>query len=194
MRTAFTKETSGAVTVDWVVLTAGLVGLGLATMSVVSTGVQDTSDDVGNQLTSTVIYTTFAQRSHSRLYESVINWHGEADGDLQFDPDALFATMVTNFDAMSDAALVSSIQSMTAVDAQVEQHKTALLALDQATVTNAQVAAAIGWDEAGVENAVNTQTGGDTAEFLRRQLTAKEYSLALSAHRRDIADARGLIY
>ena len=39
--THFLKNDGGAVTVDWVVLTAGLVGLGLATMSVVSSGVQD---------------------------------------------------------------------------------------------------------------------------------------------------------
>lgn len=46
----FRNSESGAVTVDWVVLTAGLVGLGLATMSVVSTGVQDTSGDIQGQL------------------------------------------------------------------------------------------------------------------------------------------------
>ena len=39
-------DEAGAVTVDWVVLTAGLAGLGLATMSVVSSGVQDVSEDV----------------------------------------------------------------------------------------------------------------------------------------------------
>lgn len=46
----FFHSETGAVTVDWVVLTAGLVGLGLATMSVVSTGVQDTSGDIQDQL------------------------------------------------------------------------------------------------------------------------------------------------
>lgn len=48
----FLGNDSGAVTVDWVVLTAGLVGLGMATMAVVSTGVQDTSGDIQNQLES----------------------------------------------------------------------------------------------------------------------------------------------
>lgn len=57
--TYITSET-GAVTVDWVVLTAGLVGLGLATMSVVSTGVQDTSDDIQDQLQdNTIIQSSF---------------------------------------------------------------------------------------------------------------------------------------
>lgn len=54
----FFDSQSGAVTVDWVVLTAGLVGLGLATMAVVSTGVQDTSGDVEAQLTSSDIIGT----------------------------------------------------------------------------------------------------------------------------------------
>lgn len=50
---------SGAVTVDWVVLTAGLVGLGLATMSVVSTGTQDASDDIEGQLANNIVSSHF---------------------------------------------------------------------------------------------------------------------------------------
>ncbi|MEX3016472.1 hypothetical protein [Gymnodinialimonas hymeniacidonis] len=46
----FAKSESGAVTVDWVVLTAALVGLGLAVMAVVSAGVENLSDDIGNSL------------------------------------------------------------------------------------------------------------------------------------------------
>ncbi|WP_179378757.1 Flp family type IVb pilin [Jannaschia marina] len=47
---AFINDESGAVTVDWVVLTAALVGLGLAVMSVVSGGIQNLSGDVGQTL------------------------------------------------------------------------------------------------------------------------------------------------
>lgn len=46
----FITEETGAVTVDWVVLTAALVGLGLATMSVVSGGVENVSGDTARQL------------------------------------------------------------------------------------------------------------------------------------------------
>lgn len=49
----FAKSESGAVTVDWVVLTAALVGLGLAVMAVVSTGVEDLSTSIANNLTNT---------------------------------------------------------------------------------------------------------------------------------------------
>ena len=47
---SFLSDTSGAVTVDWVVLTAALVGLGLAVISVVSGGLEDLSGDINTQL------------------------------------------------------------------------------------------------------------------------------------------------
>jgi Flp pilus assembly pilin Flp len=50
---AFVSDESGAVTVDWVVLTAAIVGLGLAVMSVVSGGIEDLSGNISNALTNT---------------------------------------------------------------------------------------------------------------------------------------------
>ena len=55
----FRNDETGAVTVDWVVLTAGLVGLGLATMAVVSTGVEDLSRDTSNAMSGQIIQTAF---------------------------------------------------------------------------------------------------------------------------------------
>lgn len=49
----FAKSESGAVTVDWVVLTAAIVGLGLAVMAVVSGGVEDLSGDISSALETT---------------------------------------------------------------------------------------------------------------------------------------------
>ncbi len=46
----FATSESGAVTVDWVVLTAAIVGLGLAVMAVVSGGVEDLSNDISTSL------------------------------------------------------------------------------------------------------------------------------------------------
>lgn len=48
----FLSDESGAVTVDWVVLTAALVGLGLATMSVIGDGVGAASNDTSERLAS----------------------------------------------------------------------------------------------------------------------------------------------
>lgn len=48
--TAFLKDETGAVAADWVVLTAGLVGLGIAVVSLVSGGVENQSLDIANWL------------------------------------------------------------------------------------------------------------------------------------------------
>ena len=49
----FILAEDGAVTVDWVVLTAALVGLGLAVMAVVSGGVENLSGDIAQELADT---------------------------------------------------------------------------------------------------------------------------------------------
>ena len=55
----FAADESGAVTVDWVVLTAAIVGLGIAVMASVSDGLEDLSGDIEAQLTTQGISTTF---------------------------------------------------------------------------------------------------------------------------------------
>jgi hypothetical protein len=60
MTNTFLSDESGAVTVDWVVLTAALVGLGLAVMAVVSGGLQDLSGDTRDQMQAdNIIRTSF---------------------------------------------------------------------------------------------------------------------------------------
>jgi len=56
----FTADEDGAVTVDWVVLTAALVGLGLAVMGVVSGGVDTLSSDINTTLGCDMTATGFA--------------------------------------------------------------------------------------------------------------------------------------
>jgi Flp pilus assembly pilin Flp len=46
----FNKDESGAVTVDWVVLTAALVGLGLAVIAVVSNGLSTAANSINTSL------------------------------------------------------------------------------------------------------------------------------------------------
>lgn len=60
---SFLSDESGAVTVDWVVLTAALVGLGLAVISVVSGGLEDLSGDIAGQLEADHITAGFATGS-----------------------------------------------------------------------------------------------------------------------------------
>jgi len=61
--TSFCSEESGAVTVDWVVLTAAVVGLGLASAAVVSAGVGTVSNDTADAISGTPIAMSFARAS-----------------------------------------------------------------------------------------------------------------------------------
>ena len=53
----FAKDESGAVTVDWVVLTAAIVGLGIAVMASVGQSTADLGDLISGELNSTRIST-----------------------------------------------------------------------------------------------------------------------------------------
>ena len=55
----FANDESGAVTVDWVVLTAAIVGLGLAVMTVVSGGTETLTNKISDKMTSQTISSTF---------------------------------------------------------------------------------------------------------------------------------------
>ncbi|WP_456385958.1 Flp family type IVb pilin [Profundibacter sp.] len=55
----FAADESGAVTVDWVVLTAAIVGLGLAVMTVISDGTSNLTNKIKTKMTSQTISTTF---------------------------------------------------------------------------------------------------------------------------------------
>ena len=55
----FTNDESGAVTVDWVVLTAAIVGLGLAVGIAITPGVEDVTNQIDDQLSATTIVTVF---------------------------------------------------------------------------------------------------------------------------------------
>ena len=48
--TNFLKSEDGAVTVDWVVLTAAIIGLGLVVITTVAGGATDVSDSLGASL------------------------------------------------------------------------------------------------------------------------------------------------
>ncbi|SHF02181.1 MULTISPECIES: hypothetical protein [Litoreibacter] len=55
----FWTDDSGAVTVDWVILSAGVIGLALASMGVVIDGTEDLTGDVDTTLSSQLISTSF---------------------------------------------------------------------------------------------------------------------------------------
>lgn len=55
----FLGADEGAVTVDWVILSAGVISLALAAGSVVIDGTEDLSGDLDTQLSSQLIRTSF---------------------------------------------------------------------------------------------------------------------------------------
>ncbi|WP_371154799.1 hypothetical protein [Jannaschia sp. 2305UL9-9] len=78
----FLSNESGAVTVDWVVLTAALVGLGLAVMGVISTGIEQQSDNIDNQLTSGTIIRTAFTGSPAAARDTACTTYGSCDTSL----------------------------------------------------------------------------------------------------------------
>jgi Flp pilus assembly pilin Flp len=48
----FAKDEDGAVTVDWVVLTAAIVGLGLVVMNAIKPGITGAADTINTNLTN----------------------------------------------------------------------------------------------------------------------------------------------
>ncbi|MEM9319194.1 MAG: hypothetical protein AAGA70_09330 [Pseudomonadota bacterium] len=58
---SFLAEDTGAVTVDWVVLTSAVVGLGIATLGVVSAGVGSSSNAIADELAGTSIQAAFSR-------------------------------------------------------------------------------------------------------------------------------------
>ncbi|MDH5529097.1 MAG: hypothetical protein OEY05_03585 [Paracoccaceae bacterium] len=55
----FNNDEDGAVTVDWVVLTAAVVGLGIAALAAVKKGTGSLTTKINNHLSSQSIVSTF---------------------------------------------------------------------------------------------------------------------------------------
>ena len=55
----FKRDEDGAVTVDWVVLTAAIVGLGIAVLASVRGATEKVTDNIAKQLSTTTVTTTF---------------------------------------------------------------------------------------------------------------------------------------
>jgi hypothetical protein len=73
----FLTREDGAVAVDWTVLTGGLVGLGLAVSGVVFQGVEDTSGDVRDFMTSVSVFDSFdATYASDDFEDGTGDWSG----------------------------------------------------------------------------------------------------------------------
>lgn len=66
----FWNDESGSATVEWVVMTAASVAMGLAVMSYVSEGVENLSNDVRSALSGFEIMTSFDQWDDFRAHQA----------------------------------------------------------------------------------------------------------------------------
>ena len=57
----FRNEESGAVTIDWVVLTAAIVGLGVAVLAAVGTSIDDLAGEIETELETVTVSTNGGQ-------------------------------------------------------------------------------------------------------------------------------------
>jgi hypothetical protein len=111
---SFIFEESGAVTVDWVVLTAGIVGLSIATAAVVSGGVENLSGDVDTRLTDMEAGQGFLDGLGGAInwadYSPISPQHGAAWGNNGLDAEG--RTWAENtydgWSQMSDADLLNT--------------------------------------------------------------------------------------
>ena len=55
----FRNDEDGAVTVDWVVLTAAIVGLGIAVLTSVTNGTQTVTENISTQLNDSSVSAAF---------------------------------------------------------------------------------------------------------------------------------------
>jgi len=56
---AFAKDEDGAVTVDWVVLTAGVIGITLAGLSVMTSGTKSLTETISSEVAGRSVSATF---------------------------------------------------------------------------------------------------------------------------------------
>ncbi len=60
---SFALDEDGAVTVDWVILCAGVISLALAAVGVITDGTEDLSGDIDTNLKNELISTSFEDDS-----------------------------------------------------------------------------------------------------------------------------------
>ncbi len=107
----FLRQEDGAVTVDWVVMTAALVGLAIAIAISVSSGLDDLSGNIATELEGDLIVTSFGYNpnfpdEHALALEGLRNASPE--------DRALFAEYVNSLDAQNptdpdDVALLADL-------------------------------------------------------------------------------------
>jgi Flp pilus assembly pilin Flp len=106
----FYKDESGAVTVDWVVLTAAIVGIAIAVISLISGGVEDASVGINDELVVASNFTFGGSDANwASGYSPLSGQHGDIwSGNGVDDEGRTWAeNTYDNWSVLSDEELVS---------------------------------------------------------------------------------------
>lgn len=194
----FANSESGAVTVDWVVLTAALVGLGLATMSVVSGGVQDASDDVDSQLSGQRIFTSFVAMNHTRFYDATVAKHAAApegyfDNFIYETADEEAANLIETYTSWDDARMVQKAAQQASKVGPLQAEVAGYAALGESG-SLAEYAAVEGYTTSDFQAIADADFGGDLAATAAWRAANSDRALAKAELIMELADERGLTY
>ncbi len=109
----FYKDESGAVTVDWVVLTAAIVGIAIAVISVISGGVEDASQGINEELIVASNFTFGGDTNWAGDYIPISAQHGASwgDGGLDNEGRTWAENTYDNWSALDDATLIGQHQA-----------------------------------------------------------------------------------
>lgn len=105
----FAQDQSGAVTVDWVVLSGAIVGLGIASYGVVAPGISNLSTDVSSQMRGFSIQSSF-ERAPTDQVMNLDSATGYRDLDFYFFNATGIDRFYGRMKAMSDAELQAEIK------------------------------------------------------------------------------------
>ena len=109
------KDESGAVTVDWTVLAAAIVGLGIASAAAVRTGTGSLATDINNALSSASVAALGALGASDGAAEAAVGYAHE----LLFMSEDNYAFWLDQFEAYSDEDLASIYASDSSMAAEM---------------------------------------------------------------------------
>jgi len=103
----FTKDETGAVTVDWVVITAAIAGIALSVIVLISGGVEDASDGINDELLTAGSGWNFLNTPSTTIGDYVKDFVEIRNGDGKFnDTSNLSQDIFDNINADSPADYV----------------------------------------------------------------------------------------
>ncbi len=100
----FILSESGAVTTDYVVLSAGVVGVGISVLNSTSAGVENLADDIDAALRGDIVSASFARQSYFDDFE---NGPGFWFGGISDDTDAAYGGLLGPYGGSNGAEVVT---------------------------------------------------------------------------------------